>query len=179
MQDFIVQAEKNGVVLLNQGCCQFCGAEYQNGIFDCMNIYNNEICNLGFNEPNNLIYKFLSVDSHALQHPEIHGRWSNHFHLTRFNLILDKKINWNYKLSPQLSNYLNNYKLTHLNEVLAVPLLGQRGKITSKNIIDKDINDNKKIIYNWATEVYKSWSENNKIIEKIALGFTQTLKIRN
>ena len=110
MQDFIDQARKNGVTLFDKGKCQFCGADYQKGIFDCMDNYNNGIELLDFNNSEYHISRFLSVDAHALQHPEIHGRWSNHFHLTRLNLIFDKKFKWDYKKSPLLSDYLNEYK---------------------------------------------------------------------
>ena len=91
MQDFMDQAAKNGVDLLNKGRCQFCGADYQKGIFDCMENYNSGLLLFDFNDPKYLLNRFLSVDAHALQHPEIHGRWSNHFHLTRLHLILQKK----------------------------------------------------------------------------------------
>ncbi|SEI03810.1 hypothetical protein SAMN02927937_02897 [Paenimyroides aquimaris] len=111
MQDFIDQARKNEVTLFDKGKCQFCGADYQKGIFDCMDNYNNGLELLDFNNSEYHISRFLSVDAHALQHPEIHGRWSNHFHLTRLNLILDKKQQWDYKKSPLLSDYLNEYKL--------------------------------------------------------------------
>ncbi len=76
MQDFIDQAHKNGVTLLENGKCQFCGEDYQRGIFECMDNYNNGLELLDFNVEENHLFRFLSVDAHALQHPEIHGRWS-------------------------------------------------------------------------------------------------------
>src|SRR5690606_26241095 len=90
---------------------------------------------LDFNNSEYHLSRFLSVDAHALQHPEIHGRWSNHFHLTRLNLILDKKQHWDYKKSPRLSDYLNKYKLGRPNEVLAVPQPLERGTVTSKDLM--------------------------------------------
>ena len=45
MQDYIDLARKNGVTLLDNGKCQFCGANTQRGIHECL-----EIFNLGFQE---------------------------------------------------------------------------------------------------------------------------------
>ena len=69
MQDFIDQAAKNGVALLDTGICQFCGADYQRGIYECMENYNNGLLYFNFSDIDNHLYRFLSVDAHALQHP--------------------------------------------------------------------------------------------------------------
>jgi hypothetical protein len=176
MQDFIDQAFKNGVTLLDNGRCQFCGADYQKGIFDCMDYYNNGLQLLDFNNSEHHILRFLSVDAHALQHPEIHGRWSNHFHLTRLNLILDKNQNWNYKKSPMLSDYLNAYKLNRPNEILTIPKPLERGKITGKDLI-KSITANEwaEVIKKWADGVYHSWSLSHSIVSQIADGFLDNI----
>lgn len=174
MQDFIDQAQKNGVTLFDQGECQFCGASYQRGIFDCMDNYNNGLELLDFNITENHLYRFLSVDAHALQHPEIHGRWSNHFHLTRLNLILDKKQDWDYKKSPILSDYLNEYKLNRPNEVLDLPKPLNRGKITSKDLLKSTTMDEcAELIKKWAEEVYAAWNANHALVSKIADGFLE------
>ena len=172
MQDFIDQANKNGTILLDKGRCQFCGADYQKGIFECMDNYNNGIQFLDFNNSEHHISRFLSVDAHALQHPEIHGRWSNHFHLTRLNLILDKKQTWDYKKSPLLSNYLNVYKQNRPNEFLAVPKPLDRGKITAKDLTKATTSvECIEQIKKWADEVYHSWNSNQSIVSQIADGF--------
>lgn len=172
MQDYIDQANKNGVALLNVGKCQFCGADYPKGIFDCMDKYNNGLELLDFNNSEYHISRFLSVDAHALQHPEIHGRWSNHFHLTRLNLILDKKQHWDYKKSPRLSNYLNEYKLNRPNEFLTVPKPLERGNITAKDLTKATTaNECVELIRKWAAEVYSTWSSNHSLVSQIADGF--------
>ncbi|TZF86083.1 hypothetical protein FW774_03215 (plasmid) [Pedobacter sp. BS3] len=172
MQDFIDQATKNGVTLSDKGKCQFCGADYQKGIFDCMDNYNNGLELLDFNNSEYHISRFLSVDAHALQHPEIHGRWSNHFHLTRLNLILDKNQHWSYKKSPLLSGYLNEYKLNRQSEFLAVPKPLERGNITAKDLTKATTaNECVELIRKWANEVYYAWSLNHSLISKIADGF--------
>ncbi|MDF3025997.1 MAG: hypothetical protein K0S23_304 [Fluviicola sp.] len=172
MQDFIDQAEKNGVILLDKGKCQFCGADYSKGVFDCMETYNQGLELLDFSNPENHLSRFLSVDAHALQHPEIHGRWSNHFHLTRLNLIFDKKVKWDYKKSPLLSNYLNKYKSDRPNEVLVLPNPLKRGGMTSKDLIKATTAEECiELVREWAKEVYASWSLNHSLVSQIANGF--------
>lgn len=172
MQNFIDQARKNGVTLSNKGKCQFCGADYKKGIVDCMDNYNNGLKLLDFNNAEYHLSRFLSVDTHALQHPEIHGRWSNHFHLTRLNLILGKKQHWDYKKSPRLSDYLNEYKLTRPNEFLALPKPLERGNITVKDLTKATTADEcVELIKNWAVEVYCAWSSNHSLTSHIADGF--------
>jgi hypothetical protein len=179
MQDFIDQANKNGVILLDKGRCQFCGADYQKGIFDCMDNYNNGLQLLDFNNSEHLIPRFLSVDAHALQHPEIHGRWSNHFHLTRLNLILEKKQTWDYKKSPLLSDYLNDYKQNRPNEFLVIPKPLDRGKITAKDLTKATTaNECIELIKKWSIEVYHAWSSSHSIVSQIADGFLDNLHIR-
>lgn len=172
MQDFIDQAKKNGITLRNRGSCQFCGADYQKGIFDCMDNYNNGLQLLDFNNYEHHLSRFLSVDAHALQHPEIHGRWSNHFHLTRLNLILDKKQTWDYKKSPLLSDFLNDYKQNRPNEFLVVPKPLDRGKITAKDLTKATTADESiELIKKWTDEVYHSWSTSHLIVSQIADNF--------
>jgi hypothetical protein len=174
MQDFIDQANKNGVTLLDNGMCQFCGADYQRGIFECMDNYNNGLEHLDFNDSENHLFRFLSVDAHALQHPEIHGRWSNHFHLTRLNFILDKKQTWDYKKSPMLSDYLNAYKLNRPNEFLAIPKPLERGNITAKDLTKVTTMDEcVELIKKWANEVYQAWTTNHLLVSQIADGFIE------
>jgi hypothetical protein len=174
MQDFIDQANKNGVTLLDNGMCQFCGAGYQRGIFECMDNYNNGLELLDFNNSENHLFRFLSVDAHALQHPEIHGRWNNHFHLTRLNLILDKEQTWDYKKSPMLSDYLNAYKLNRPNEFLTIPKPLARGSITARDLTKVTTTDEcVELIRKWANEVYQAWSENHALVSQIADGFIE------
>lgn len=174
MQDFIDQANKNCVKLLDKGKCQFCGADFQHGIFDCMHHYNNGLELIDFNLAANNTYRFLSVDAHALQHPEIHGRWSNHFHLTRLNLMLEKKTNWDYQTSPLLSNYLNAYKTSRPNEFLISPKPLERGTITTKDFTKVTTAEaSMDLIKKWAAEVYLAWKENHLIIAQISDRFLE------
>lgn len=168
MQDFIDQATKNGITLLDNGRCQFCGADYSRGVFECMENYNHHSALLDFSNSEYHSARFLSVDAHALQHPEIHGRWSNHFHLTRLNLILEKKVIWDYKKSPLLSDYLNGYKLIRPDELLVSPKTSERGRITSKDLAEaKTAEECVRLVNRWASEVYSAWHSGHSVVSQI------------
>lgn len=141
MQNYIDFAEKNGVKLLGEGACQFCGADTKRGIHECLEIFNLGFQEIDFSKTENHFYRFLIVDAHTLQHPEIHGRWNNHFHLSRLHLIFRYDINWTYKLSPKLSDCLNKYKIHHSDEYLTPPEKLNRGKITTTDIKSKSTNE--------------------------------------
>ncbi|WP_106793441.1 DUF5946 family protein [Aquimarina sp. Aq78] len=173
MQDYIDLAEKNGVILLANGKCQFCGANTKRGIHECLEIFNLGFQNIDFSNIENHSYRFLIVDAHTLQHPEIHGRWSNHFHLSRLHLVFNYNVKWTYDLSPKLSDYLNTYKVHKQDEYLNPPKTLERGNITTTDIIENSTNETecKSIIKNWALEVYNSWNTHHSIVDNIAKGF--------
>lgn len=181
MQDYISLAEKNGVQLLDEGKCQFCGAHTKRGIHECLDIFNLGFQAIDFTESNNHTYRFLIVDSHTLQHPEIHGRWNNHFHLSRLHLVFAFNIKWTYDLSPQLSDYLNQYKINHQDEYLIPPPALQRGDITTTDILlrSKDEKECKVWIKKWALEVYATWSVHHSIVDEIAKGFLLNNKLQS
>jgi len=173
MQDYISLAGKNGVALLDKGDCQFCGAKTKRGIHECVEIFNLGFQEIDFSSPENHIYRFLIVDAHTLQHPEIHGRWSNHYHLSRLHLIHKHQTNWTYKLSPKLSNYLNKYKQDKKDEYLESPERLKRGRLTTTDIkaLSSDELECKKLIRKWAQEVYESWEACHHVADRIAREF--------
>ncbi|GAA3612208.1 DUF5946 family protein [Flavivirga amylovorans] len=173
MQDYIDLAIKNGVTLFDTGICQFCSANTKRGIHECLEIFNLGFQDIDFAKPKNHIYRFLIVDAHTLQHPEIHGRWNNHFHLTRLHLIFNYNMKWTYDLSPKLSEYLNKYKVDKQDEYLNPPNALNRGNITTTDILIKSNTEveNKELIKKWATEVYKKWDTHHAVVDKIAKGF--------
>ncbi len=173
MQDYVDLAEKNGVVLKDSGACQFCGAETEKGIQECLEIFNLGFQSIDFSAEENHKYRFLIVDSHTLQHPEIHGRWNNHFHLTRLHLMLKYKIKWTYELSPKLSEHLNQYKKDKPDEYLLPPPVLKRGQITTTEIlkVKDDELKCKILIKKWAIEVYEIWNDHHGIVDVIAKGF--------
>ena len=141
MQDYIDIANKNGVTLVDNGKCQFCGAETTCGIHQCVEIFSLGFQMIDYSNHENHFYRFLTVDAHTLQHPEIHGRWNNHFHLTRQHLMFHYQIHWNYDLSPKLSDYLNAYKADKSEEYLEPPKILERGNITTTDILNKATNE--------------------------------------
>ena len=173
MQDYIDFAKKNRVALLNHGKCQFCGANTKRGIHECLEIFNLGFSDLDFSIPENHQYRFLIVDAHTLQHPEIHGRWNNHFHLSRLHLIFKYDIKWTYQLSPKLSDYLNKYKKDNPNEYLKPPEVLKRGTITTTDIAKKSNSETacKNVIKEWAFEVYNTWNVHHEIVDIIAQAF--------
>ena len=173
MQDYISFAAKNGVTLADLGSCQFCGANTQRGIHECIEVFSLGFQDIDFSSLENHRYRFLIVDAHALQHPEIHGRWSNHFHLSRLHLIFRYKVDWSYGLSPQLSTFLNRNKAKRKDEYLIPPNALDRGNVTSTDVREKSENETacKNLIESWAKAVYDKWQENHPIVDQIAHAF--------
>ncbi|MEM8893222.1 MAG: DUF5946 family protein [Bacteroidota bacterium] len=173
MQDYREYAEKNGVILNSEGRCQCCGSKTTRGIHECIDIFNLGFESIDYTKPENHAFRFMSVDAHALQHPEIHGRWSNHFHLTRQQLMLELDVSWHYGLSPKLSSYLNRYKLSRPEERLIAPPPLQRGKMTVTDVLDaaNDASTCKESILLWSRAVYDEWQKSHKTVALIAEGF--------
>ncbi len=173
MQNYVDLAEKNGVILFDNGKCQFCGANTKRGIHECVEIFNLGFQDIDFSNTENHFYRFLIVDAHTLQHPEIHGRWNNHFHLSRLHLIFNYNIKWTYDLSPKLSDYLNTYKVQKQDEYLNPPNVLERGDITTTDIMESSSNETrcKRLIKNWALEVYTKWNMHHNKVDIIAKEF--------
>lgn len=175
MQDYIEIAEKNGIELIGIGTCQFCGASTTRGVHECVELFSLGFNVLDYSKPSNLIYRFLNVDAHTLQHPELHGRWNNHFHLVRLHLVFHYGIKWNYVLSPKLSNYLNKYKVSRPNEFLIAPAVQHRGAITATDVLANSNNEKEcqEMVRQWAQEVYASWQVYHELIDQLANEFIE------
>ena len=89
MQDFRLQAVKNGVTLVESGACQFCGAPVERGVAQCLGLLG-ELAGRVRSEPGYGARHLFSVDAHALQHTEVHGRLNNHVHLLSLCLMLER-----------------------------------------------------------------------------------------
>lgn len=108
------------------GVCQFCGAKFLSGIHECVEDYSNGLQLLDFSNSEHYLSRFYSVDAHALQHPEIHDRWNNHFYLTILYLIFEKNEVWDYVRSSPLCVYLKNYKTKNATEIIIPPSAKRR-----------------------------------------------------
>lgn len=173
MQNYTEQARKNGYDLSDQGPCQFCGAALNRGVHECVEMFNLGFDVIDYSDTKNHLYRFMCVDAHTLQHPEIHGRWNNHFHLTRLHLIFKYKVRWNYSLSPKLSDCLNKYKSEFNEEILTPPNVGSRGDINVQMVSQHTTNlkECQEWIQRWANLVYDSWQAHHHVADKIANRF--------
>ncbi len=173
MQDYIQFAQKNRVQLIDSGPCQFCGAKTKRGIHECLEIFNLGFQEIDYSLIENHIYRFLIVDAHTLQHPEIHGRWNNHFHLSRLHLILAHNVTWTYDLSSRFSDYLKSYKVGKEHEYLTPPPVLERGHLTTTDILANSHNQDacKAIIRLWARDVYQAWGNSHPIVDSLSKDF--------
>lgn len=174
MQDYRDFAAKNGVELLEKGPCQFCGANLSEGIAACVEAFNTGLdAKIDFYNPANLIYKIMSVDAHTLQHPEIHGRWNNHLHLTRLHLVFKHEVIWTHNSTVKLSRQLNKHKQYNRDEYLHPPKKLERGEITIDQLVQKTLNEEscKIMIEKWAKSVYDSWKVHHTTVEIVAKMF--------
>lgn len=173
MQNWLSYAEKNGIPLQQEGACQFCGAPVTGGVMECHSNTNHIAALLDFNDAANYTTRFLSVDAMALQHCELHGPWNNHIHLTRLFLIFEKKIKWQYALTPLLSNIINEYKRDR-KETLAAPPPKQRGAITTAGLLQAQTAEQcRQIVHDWAYSVYTAFDMHHTVAGNIASKFME------
>ena len=168
MPDFITYAKTHGIELLSEGPCQFCGSGVSKGVVECHGNTHHLSGVLDFNNPLHFETRFLSVDAMALQHCELHGKWNNHIHLTRLFLIFQNNVSWDYFKTPQLSNIVNKYK-KNSSELLTPPPPGQRGNITSLDLIQCDTTAELiGKVREWAMEVFHSFGNHHMVASTIA-----------
>jgi len=167
MQSYVDFAAKNGVVLNDVGPCQFCGAALDRSVHQCMEIFELGFGGLDLTLPRDQMFRFFIVDAHALQHPELHGRWSSHFHLARLVAVLDEGVEWGYSDSPRLSAALGVHKAGVPDERLVPPGIGERGTRTASDVqaVSDDESACKAEIRAWACSVHTAWaSEHEKVL---------------
>jgi len=172
MQDWREQAKKNGIQIIGKGKCQLCGANTLSGIVECVEKLGLVSHRLNHSDGVANMTIFKCVDSHMLQHPEIHGRWNNHYHLSRLNLILHQNIRWDYHYSTILSNVLDEYKSRNFNKKIKSPEIGNRGILTISDIEEiESENEYKELVNEWTKCVYESYIDGHKIAEEISKKF--------
>lgn len=176
MQEWQEQAIKNNLTIIENGECQLCGSKTNNGILEC--VEKSSIIAHKLNHDSGIKYMtiFLCVDAYALQHSEIHGRWNNHFHLTRLNLILNEKIQWSYKLSPILSSVWDSYKIKKSNEIVKTPPVRERGivVITDVEKANTDI-EYVQFVNQWAKGVFASFIHSQTISKRVSELFKEKI----
>jgi hypothetical protein len=171
MHDWQSYAAKHGISLQDTGPCQFCGAPVSGGVAECHQNVHHIAGLLDYIDPVNYITRFFSVDALALQHCELHGPWNNYIHFARLVLIFENNVQWNYTLTPLLSNVVNDYKRNR-NPLLTFPFAGQRGKITSVDLLAaKTPEECRYIAKNWAHSVYEAFYGYRREVEPIVSQF--------
>lgn len=169
MQDWLDQARKNNLTIQERGRCQLCSSRTEHGVAECVELASQVAPRVDHSVGVEKGTIFLSVDCHALQHSEIHGRWNNHFHLTRLNLILTDGVRWNYRLSPVLSAVVNQYKEGRDHEFIMAPNVGSRGALTVSDILDTSSEEEYVLkVWAWARQVYASYSDGHGIVQEVS-----------
>jgi hypothetical protein len=154
MQTFREFATKNGVTLAATGPCQFCGAEVERGVEQCLDLFSG-LAGLLRYEKEYAAAHLLSVDSHTLQHPEIHGRLNNHVHLLSLCLMLERGASSAMGTrKPAVEKFL---ALGRQWPPLAPPPIGQRGGITVAEVVAASVAQRPEIARHWAEQVWRSW----------------------
>lgn len=166
-------AKQRGIPLQSDGPCQFCGAPVNQGVHECMSIFAFGFEDLGLHESTHNAYRFLIVDAHALQHPELHGQWSDVFHLTRLALVLGRGQKWRYDASPVLSRVLDASKDT-LQSAIYCPPVGARG-LTMWSVQQAD--DPLTAIIAWARSVRDARRPAWAVVEPIADAFEDVMHL--
>jgi hypothetical protein len=174
MPKWVEQAAKNDLEILEDGQCQLCGSDTLHGITECVITAGKITHKISQEKGIQHMTIFLCVDAHALQHTLIHGRWNNHFHLTRLHLILQDHIQWTYDLTTLLNEVLDDYKRHHPDEVAIEADADHQPTIT---VIDVDASQDEEeyvtLVWQWAEQVYASFSENHAIASKLAARFQE------
>jgi hypothetical protein len=174
MPKWVEQAAKNDLEILEDGQCQLCGSDTLHGITECVNTAGKITHKISQEKGIQHMTIFLCVDAHALQHTLIHGRWNNHFHLTRLHLILQDEVQWNYDLTAVLNEVLDDYKRHHPNEAVVDADAHHQATIT---VIDVDASHDEEeyveLVWQWSEQVYASFSESHTIARKISTLFHQ------
>jgi hypothetical protein len=176
MQDWKSQAAKSNTIIQDHGRCQFCLSRTENGVSDCVEAASLVTHKVDHGLGVDRMTIFLCVDAHALQHPEIHGRWNNHFHLTRLNLILREHIKWSYRFSSLLSSVVDKYKKGRDDELILPPPIGARGASTVTDVLDTSSNEEYVgIVWDWARQVYASYTNGHDIAMHISQQFREKI----
>jgi hypothetical protein len=154
MQDFRQQAVKNGVTLIGSGACQFCGAVVEHGVAECLDLLG-ELAGRVRKEREYGEVHLFSVDAHALQHPEIHGRLNNHVHLLSLCLMIERGASSAMGTrKPAVEKFL---ALGREWPPLAPPAVGERGVLTVRDIAGASVEQRPELARRWGEEVWEAW----------------------
>lgn len=179
MPKWIEQAIKNDVEILEDGQCQLCGSDTLHGITECVATAAKLVHRLSHEKGVQQQTIFLCIDAHALQHPQIHSRWNNHFHLARLHLIVHEKIRWTYDDSEILNAILDAYKVKHPQELIDTP---DNRATSCLTVIDVDACQGDEefiaMVWQWAEQVYAAHAASHDVAHRLATLFHQYKPLR-
>ena len=124
------------------------------GVEGCFVLFN-EVLALEYSDPAHGAVNLLSVDAHALQHPEDHGVKNNAFHLIRLCWLLEHGGDPRLGQGPLWlqKQFDGNPKLP----VLTPPV--DRGKVTIADVYGAQTpKEHAERVYRWAHSVWEAWS---------------------
>ena len=134
---------------MRRGC-----ARRRRGLFRAV-----QVVALEYSDPAYGAVNLLSVDAHALQHPEDHGIKNNAFHLIRLCWLLEHGGDPRLGQGPRWlqAQFDGNPKLP----VLEPPV--NRGKVTVADVCGAaNPDDHAERVYRWARSVWEAWSAHHE-----------------
>ena len=138
-------------------CCSRCGAPLPDGAEGCRTAFY-AILAREFSDPAYGAVNLLTVDAHALQHPEDHGVKNNAFHLLRLCWLLE------YGGDPRLGKG-PHWLQRHFEGDVDVPALDppiQRGAVTVVDVLDTDTpQEHSSQVRRWAESVWEAWRDHH------------------
>jgi len=126
-------AARHGLELTTSGPCPMCAGPTGTGYQGCLDDAGRLADLINFGDEANHITRFLSVDTMALQHSEVHGPWNNYLHLARIQLIMVDGLRWRYPFTPLLSAATDAYARLR-SPSLPPPPPGRRGHLTAHDL---------------------------------------------
>jgi hypothetical protein len=134
--------------------CPYCGAAIPDGDADCQLLYAQFLYKL-YSNPDYAAVAFLTVDAHALQHPEIHGYKNNAFHLLRLCWQLEFGGDALYDRGPR-------WLQVQFDGKVHVPRLEpptQRGAVTVADAMQaQTVPELAALVQQWGQAVWEAWS---------------------
>ena len=135
--------------------CPYCGAAIADGDADCQPLYAEFLYKL-YNNPGYAAVAFLTVDAHALQHPEIHGYKNNAFHLLRLYWQLEFGGDALHDRGPRWLQVQFDGKV----DVPKLDAPAQRGAITVADAMRAEtVPELAALVQQWGQAVWGAWSQ--------------------
>jgi hypothetical protein len=136
------------------GACARCGAVVPGGTEGCFALFY-QVVALEYSDPAYGAVNLLSVDAHALQHPEDHGIKNNAFHLIRLCWLLERNGDPRIGQGPR-------WLQVQFDGNPQLPILEpppNRGAVTIVDVYGAaSPDDHAERVHRWARSVWEAWS---------------------